>query len=229
MIETPEFWYKKNISSKVKIFLIFPFSIIWILISYIKKSFIKKYKSNLKVICIGNLTIGGTGKTPFAIYIYKILKNFGYKPVFLTRGYKGLLKGPVEVKDTHNFETVGDEAMLLSKIGPTIVSKDRSLGARLIENHEENFNIIIMAKDSLSTFDESLIRTLASILEETGLSEIEYSKEGVKARVVKAYGGQVQVASSQPKPSQEPVIENTATVDQGTITAPMVGVVYIFF
>ena len=84
-----------------------------------------------------------------------------------------------------------------------------------------------MAKDSLSTFDESLIRTLASILEETGLSEIEYSKEGVKARVVKAYGGQVQVASSQPKPSQEPVIENTATVDQGTITAPMVGVVYI--
>ena len=144
MIGTPEFWYKKNISSKVKIFLLFPFSIIWILISYIKKIFIKKYKSNLKVICIGNLTIGGTGKTPFAIYIYKILKNFGYKPVFLTRGYKGLLKGPVEVKDTHNFETVGDEAILLSKIGPTIVSKDRSFGARFIENHEENFNIIIM-------------------------------------------------------------------------------------
>ena len=144
MIETPEFWYRKNISSTVKIFLLFPFSIIWILISYLKKFFIKKYKSNLKVICIGNLTIGGTGKTPFAIYIYKLLKNCGYKPVFLTRGYGGLLKGPIEVKGTHNFETVGDEAMLLSKIGPTIVSVDRSLGAKFIENHENNFNIIIM-------------------------------------------------------------------------------------
>ena len=38
--------------------------------------------------------------------------------------------------NTHNFETVGDEAMLLSKIGPTIVSKDRLLGAKLIENHK---------------------------------------------------------------------------------------------
>ena len=144
MIEAPKFWYKKNLSSKILSIIFFPLSILWILISHIKNILTKKYKSKLKVICIGNLTIGGTGKTPFAIYIYKLLKKLGYKPIFLTRGYRGLLKGPIEVKVTHNFKDVGDEALLLNKVGPTIVSKNRSLGAKLIEKHEDNFNVIIM-------------------------------------------------------------------------------------
>ena len=144
MIESPKFWYKNNLYSKIQSFLLFPLSILWILISFLKKVLIKKYKSKLKVICIGNITVGGTGKTPFAIYTFKFLKKLGYKPVFLTRGYGGLLKGPIEVKDTHKFKEVGDEALLLNKVGPTIVSKNRSLGAKLIENHESDFNIIIM-------------------------------------------------------------------------------------
>ena len=86
MINTPEFWYKKDLISKLKSLLLLPFSIVWILISLIKKNFIKRYKSNLKVICIGNLSIGGTGKTPFAIQTYKVLEILGFKPVFLTRG-----------------------------------------------------------------------------------------------------------------------------------------------
>ena len=144
MIEAPKFWYKKNLSSKIQSILFFPLSILWILISLLKNILSKKYKSKLKVICIGNLTIGGTGKTPFAIYTCKFLEKLGYKPVFLTRGYGGLLKGPIEVKDTQKFKEVGDEALLLNKVGPTIVSKNRSLGAKLIENHESDFNIIIM-------------------------------------------------------------------------------------
>ena len=144
MIEAPRFWYQKNLSSKILSFLFFPLSLLWIVISLFKKKLIKQYKSKLKVICIGNITLGGTGKTPFSIYTYKLLKKSGYKPVFLTRGYRGLLKGPIEVKDSHNFKDVGDEALLLNKIGPTIVSKDRSLGAKLIEKHEDNFNVIIM-------------------------------------------------------------------------------------
>ena len=84
MIRAPEFWYKDNLSSKIQSILFFPFSIMWIIISLLKNILTKKYKSKLKVICIGNLTIGGTGKTPFALYIYKLLKKLGYKPVFLT-------------------------------------------------------------------------------------------------------------------------------------------------
>ena len=144
MFSTPKFWYKKNIISKVQIILLYPFSILWVLIDVFKSYFSKNYKSKLKVVCIGNLTVGGTGKTPFSIYTYKILKNLGYNPVFLTRGYGGLKKGPLEVNNSHHFQDVGDEPILLSKVGTTIVSKDRSLGAKFIENHKLKFNVIIM-------------------------------------------------------------------------------------
>ena len=144
MIKTPKFWYYNNTSSSIIALALYPLSIIWIIISFVKKIFIKPHKSKLKVICVGNLNIGGTGKTPFTIYIYKILKKLGYKPIFLTRGYKGLEKGPVKVKPDHNFKDVGDEALLLSKVGPTIVSANRSLGAKFIEDLKDNYNVILM-------------------------------------------------------------------------------------
>ena len=144
MINTPEFWYKKDLISKFKTLLLLPFSIVWILLSLIKKNFVKRYKSHLKVICIGNLSIGGTGKTPFSIQTYKILEILGYKPVFLTRGYRGLTKGPILVNKSHNHKDVGDEALLLSKVGTTIVSSNRCIGAKYIENLKKNYDIIIM-------------------------------------------------------------------------------------
>ena len=144
MINTPEFWYKKDLISRFKTLLLLPFSIIWILLSLIKKNFAKRYKSHLKVICIGNLSIGGTGKTPFSIQTYKILEILGYKPVFLTRGYRGLTKGPILVNKSHNHKDVGDEALLLSKVGTTIVSSNRCVGAKYIENLKKNYDVIIM-------------------------------------------------------------------------------------
>ena len=144
MINTPKFWYKKDLISKFKTLLLLPFSIVWILLSLIKKNFAKRYKSHLKVICIGNLSIGGTGKTPFSIQTYKILEILGYKPVFLTRGYRGLTKGPILVNKSHNHRDVGDEALLLSKVGTTIVSSNRCIGAKYIENLKKNYDIIIM-------------------------------------------------------------------------------------
>ncbi|WP_443643162.1 tetraacyldisaccharide 4'-kinase [Candidatus Levibacter sp. Uisw_134_01] len=144
MINTPEFWYKKDVISRFKTLLLIPFSIIWILLSLIKKNFAKRYKSHLKVICIGNLSIGGTGKTPFSIQTYKILEILGYKPVFLTRGYRGLTKGPILVNKSHNHKDVGDEALLLSKVGTTIVSSNRCIGAKYIENLKKNYDMIIM-------------------------------------------------------------------------------------
>jgi tetraacyldisaccharide 4'-kinase len=160
MINTPEFWYKSDLISKLKSFLFFPFSFIWILVSLVKKNFVKKYKSNLKVICIGNLNIGGTGKTPFAIQTYKVLEKLGLKPVFLTKGYRGIEKGPIEVKKVHSFKDVGDEALLLRKVGTTIVSSNRCLGAKYIESLKKKFDIIVM-DDGLQNYQlEQDIRLL---------------------------------------------------------------------
>jgi len=144
MIKTPIFWYDKSFFSKLKAYLLIPLSIIWIIVSRIKVILSHPYKSKLKVVCIGNLTIGGTGKTPFAINVFKLLKNMGHNPAFLTRGYSGGNHGPLEVKTNHTHFEIGDEALLLSNVGTTIVSKNRSSGAKFIENDDRNFNVIIM-------------------------------------------------------------------------------------
>lgn len=95
------------------------------------------------VICIGNFTVGGEGKTPTAIAIGEIARDIGVVPGFLTRGYGGNERGPVLVSDQHRHpRRVGDEPCLLAEIGPTVVSGDRPKGARLLL--QQGVDIIIM-------------------------------------------------------------------------------------
>ncbi len=82
------------------------------------------------VLCVGNPTVGGAGKTPVAIAIAGALKDDGHRPVFLTRGYGGRLAGPLRVGG-EGAADVGDEALLLAEIAPTIVSRDRAAGGAL--------------------------------------------------------------------------------------------------
>jgi tetraacyldisaccharide 4'-kinase len=86
-------------------------------------------RAPMPVICVGNLTAGGSGKTPVAIAIGEMLKAQGHKPVFLTRGYGGKAAAPVLVKPHHGARIVGDEALLLARTAPTIVARDRAIGA----------------------------------------------------------------------------------------------------
>lgn len=84
------------------------------------------------VICIGNLTAGGQGKTPVALSLAEMAQAAGRRPFFLTRGYGGSEIGPVQVDATrHTAHSVGDEALLLARHAPTIVSADRVAGARM--------------------------------------------------------------------------------------------------
>lgn len=91
--------------------------------------------AGIPVICVGNFTLGGTGKTPTAIAIAKLLMAAGEKPFFLSRGYGGTLGGPVKVDvASHSASEVGDEPLLLAKIAPAIVSRDRITGAALAKS-----------------------------------------------------------------------------------------------
>jgi len=93
------------------------------------------------VICIGNLIMGGAGKTPTAIAVAQELIAKGKKPFFLSRGYGGSLKGPVII-NTQSATEVGDEPLLLAKTAPVCVSSDRIEGAKVCV--EAGCDIIIM-------------------------------------------------------------------------------------
>jgi tetraacyldisaccharide 4'-kinase len=80
------------------------------------------------VVCVGNFTVGGAGKTPAAIAIARLVMAAGHRPFFLSRGYGGRLAGPVRV-GAHLADEVGDEARQLARVAPTIVARDRPAGA----------------------------------------------------------------------------------------------------
>lgn len=84
----------------------------------------------LAVICCGNATAGGTGKTPTALYVLARLQAAGWRPCALTRGHGGRQRGPTWVAPNHDAAAVGDEALLLRQQAPTLVARDRLAGAR---------------------------------------------------------------------------------------------------
>jgi tetraacyldisaccharide 4'-kinase len=88
-------------------------------------------RAGVPVVCVGNPTVGGAGKTPTALAIARLLQAEGETPVFLTRGYGGRLAGPVQVDPVrHTALDVGDEPLLLARVAPTIVARDRVAGAQ---------------------------------------------------------------------------------------------------
>ena len=87
-------------------------------------------RAAVPVVCIGDPTVGGAGKTPTALAVAHLLTQAGERPMFLTRGYGGREAGPVRVDPAaHRAVDVGDEPLLLARAAPTIVARARVQGA----------------------------------------------------------------------------------------------------
>jgi tetraacyldisaccharide 4'-kinase len=95
------------------------------------------------VICVGNFTVGGAGKTPTALALARILGELGAAPAFLSRGYGGRVAGPVLVDPArHGAADVGEEPLLLARAAPTVVARHRPAGARV--GAEAGATVIVM-------------------------------------------------------------------------------------
>ena len=122
-ITKPNFWQKPRSFMSI---ILFPITFIVLIIIFIKKKIHKEIKFNIPVLCIGNIYVGGTGKTPLSIFLAKELKNLKIKPVIIKKFYK-------------NHE---DEHLLIKKKNIPLISNVRRDKAILLAENEFNLAIL---------------------------------------------------------------------------------------
>jgi tetraacyldisaccharide 4'-kinase len=120
MPRSPEFWRRDGAVPR----LFSPLSRLWTAAGRARFALARPYRAPVPVVCVGNLVAGGAGKTPVAL---DLAERLGAQVV--TRGYGGRLAGPVRVS-AQDYREVGDEPLLLARIAPTWVARDRAAGIR---------------------------------------------------------------------------------------------------
>ena len=129
MIKTPDFWTTRG---PVGIMLL-PAACLWAGATILRNLLAHETRVALPVICVGNISAGGTGKTPVSALLYDQLTARGHEPAILIRGYGGTARKPLWVDQSlHNASEVGDEALMLAESRNVLVARDRIAGANTI-------------------------------------------------------------------------------------------------
>lgn len=160
-MRAPDFWRKRGAIARA----LAPLGALYGLSVAFKARVAAPFDPGLPVICVGNLTAGGSGKTPIAIAIAELLRARGHKPCFLTRGYGGSERGPALASRGHSAAVMGDEALLLARAAPTIVARDRAAGARLAK--DKGATVLVM-DDGHQNFSLRKSLSLVVVDAETG-------------------------------------------------------------
>jgi tetraacyldisaccharide 4'-kinase len=160
-MRAPDFWQRSGFPAA----LLSPLGALYGMSVAFKARHARPFDAGVPVICVGNLTAGGSGKTPIAIAIVEALRAGGRRPYFLTRGYGGSEHGPALATRGHTAKLMGDEALLLARAASTIVARDRAAGARLAK--EKGATVLVM-DDGHQNFSLRKSLSLVVVDAETG-------------------------------------------------------------
>ena len=145
-------WYNKS----WWLYILAPFTFLFSsLVKARRNSYVKNPKkvwsSPKPIIVVGNISMGGTGKTPLVKFIASELAKRGFKPGLVSRGYGGKYSGTLEVTPDATYKQTGDEAQILAKLDvPFFIDKNRSRAAKkLQEKHDVD---VIISDDGLQHY-----------------------------------------------------------------------------
>ena len=131
-MRAPDFWQNDPKAPALVSLLLAPLSAVYAAGTARRLKTPPDYIAPVPVICVGNIAVGGTGKTPTVMTLVQRMRDGAH---VVSRGYGGRLKGPVQVNErAHGADDVGDEPLLLSSFAPTWVSEDRAAGVKAAAN-----------------------------------------------------------------------------------------------
>lgn len=131
-LSTPRWWYRRDgRSAPVGRALLRPLAWVWTFVTAGRIARGRPIDPGVAVLCVGNLTMGGTGKTPVVRELLSQLSARGLRTAGLSRGYGGRLQGPLKVDAArHTAVEVGDEPLMLAADHPWWIARDRAAGAQ---------------------------------------------------------------------------------------------------
>lgn len=133
------YWYKPTALSRLLLLLLLPLSWLYCAVSSFRRKlylsgFLQSVKADVPVVVIGNIVVGGSGKTPLLIALCQYVKQRGFKPGVVSRGYGGSFSGAKQLTDSDTAELVGDEPLMIyRRTGvPVVVSADRASAVEIL-------------------------------------------------------------------------------------------------
>ena len=142
IIKTPKFWFKNKNEINPLLLTLKPLSKIWEVVTKFRLDNGLWEKMPIPVICVGNITVGGSGKTPVTMALQLLLEKMGIRACVVSRGYGGRNKYPHYVTKNDTFCKVGDEPIIMSKKGAVIVSKVKKDG--ILKAFKDGFDVVLL-------------------------------------------------------------------------------------
>ncbi len=149
-----EYWYRNSLW----LWLLWPLSLLFCVLVLVRRQLyrlglLRSERPGVPVIVVGNITVGGSGKTPLVLWLADLLRQRGYRPGLISRGYGGQsMTWPQSVSADSDAHKVGDEALLLARRSgcPMVVGPDRVAAARqLLAEHDVN---VILSDDGMQHY-----------------------------------------------------------------------------